>query len=313
MQDACAELSLHLAEVRFGVRSAGEAVRAGAAARADVVTLEGAALTVELDEGGVRALNAAASTPKRYETLSSLLLNESAGFVAAFNGSLAAQLAKVVAEREAEGESGAADADHAVGDAGLAGFDVVFLRHGNTGKAEVDIDRALTERGREQAVSAADFLRGLPVAPLVACSSAGRCVETVTLALRAAGHAFELVTCPSIYDVIFQPSSTAEVWTRLGYAPLRAYRAEGAAICDRFDEYARVCLAEIDGVAAKVVANGARRTLVVCGHAVYLPSLALALATRRNLPQASLDAILDCNTPEAGGYLVTADAARLLP
>ena len=115
-----------------------------------------------------RALNAAASTPKRYETLSSLLLNESAGFVAAFNGSLAAQLAQVVAEREAEGESGGVDADH------LAGFDVVFLRHGNTGKAEVDIDRALTERGREQAVSAADFLRELPVAPLVACSSAGR-------------------------------------------------------------------------------------------------------------------------------------------
>ena len=114
------------------------------AARADVVTLEGAALTVELDEGGVRALNAAASTPKRYETLSSLLLNESAGFVAAFNGSLAAQLAQVVAEREAEGESGGVDADH------LAGFDVVFLRHGNTGKAEVDIDRALTERGREK-------------------------------------------------------------------------------------------------------------------------------------------------------------------
>ena len=122
MQDACTELTLHLAEVRFGVRSAGEAVRAGAAARADVVTLEGAALTVELDEGGVRALNVADSTPKRYETLSSLLLNESAGFVAAFNGSLAAQLAKVAAEREAEGESGGVDADH------LAGFDVVFLR-----------------------------------------------------------------------------------------------------------------------------------------------------------------------------------------
>ena len=119
MQDACAELTLHLAEVRFGVRSAGEAVRAGAAARADLVTLEGAALTVELDEGGVRALNAAASTPKRYETLSSLLLNESAGFVAAFNGSLAAQLAKVVAERdverEAEVESGA-DGDAAEAD-----------------------------------------------------------------------------------------------------------------------------------------------------------------------------------------------------
>ena len=115
MQDACAELTLHLAEVKFGVRSAGEAVRAGAGARADLVTLEGAALTVELDEGGVRALNAAASTPKRYETLSSLLLNESAGFVAAFNGSLAAQLAAVVAEREAAGELGtdgdAAEAD----------------------------------------------------------------------------------------------------------------------------------------------------------------------------------------------------------
>ena len=96
------------------MRSAGEAVRAGAGARADLVTLEGAALTVELDEGGVRALNAAASTPKRYETLSSLLLNESAGFVAAFNGSLAAQLAAVIAEREAAGELGtdeAAEAD----------------------------------------------------------------------------------------------------------------------------------------------------------------------------------------------------------
>ena len=125
MQDPQAELSLHLAECRFGLREAGDAVRIGAAARAEIVTLEGGTLTVELDEGGVRALHSRLSTaasavpdgaPKRYETLSSLLLNESAGFVAAFNGSLAAQLRAVVAEREAEGlddAPGGADADAA--------------------------------------------------------------------------------------------------------------------------------------------------------------------------------------------------------
>ena len=56
----------------------------------------------------------------------------------------------------------------------------------------------------------------------------------------------------------------------------------------------------------------ARQTLCVFGHAVYLPSMALALAQQRGLSADNLDRVLDCNTAEASGYLVTADSVELL-
>ena len=204
----------------------------------------------------------------------------------------------------------------------LASFDVAFVRHGNTGPAASDLARALTDLGRQQCRSAAEgYVKRLaPIAPLVACSPAGRCVETATIALdegklvEGGKAAFLLVTCPSIYDVMMQPNSSSEIWKKLGYSPLRAYREGGQAIIDRLESYADTCLDEIAGVAARNSGSGdgERRTLVVCGHAVYLPSMALALASERQLGQTAIDAILDFNTTEVSGYLIKSDSVELL-
>lgn len=162
--------------------------------------------------------------------------------------------------------------------------------------------------------------RLVPIAPLVACSPAGRCVETANIALaegelvEGGKSAFELVTCPSIYDVMMQPNSSSDIWKKLGYAPLRAYRDGGKAVVDRLEAYADTCLNEIAGVAARNSGSGdgERRTLVVCGHAIYLPSMALALANERQIDQAALDSILDFNTTEVSGHLVKSDSVELL-
>ena len=47
------------------------------------------------------------------------------------------------------------------------------------------------------------------------------------------------------------------------------------------------------------------RTLLVCAHAVYAPAAALFIAEALGAEPDHLDRILDCNTKEAEGYLVT--------
>ena len=64
--------------------------------------------------------------------------------------------------------------------------------------------------------------------------------------------------------------------------------------------------------AAPAARTDARQTLAVFGHAVYNPSLTLLLATLRGLAEAEKEKIMQCNTQEACGYLVKADAVELL-
>lgn len=74
-------------------------------ALADVVTLEARKIILKLDDNGVRidsAIDDEAISPLSFDSVNSLLLNTSQGFVAHFNGSLAAALAQVVRERAAE-------------------------------------------------------------------------------------------------------------------------------------------------------------------------------------------------------------------
>ena len=75
---------------------------------------------------------------------------------------------------------------------------------------------------------------------------------------------------------------------------------------------ARVADVEGPAAAADVAADPApppRRapayTLLVCAHAVYIPSAALFVAEALGTSRAGVDAILDCNTQEAEGYLIT--------
>jgi len=199
--------------------------------------------------------------------------------------------------------------------ASLAAFNVAFIRHGNTGPATSDLARALTPKGRLQAAAArVSYVQQLtPIAPLVACSKASRCVDTATIALgggdRVVGGkgAFRIEVCDSIYDGSMQPGSSAsEAFQSLGYAPLRAYHQLDD-VRAQLEEYAATCMGEVAAVAEKCaekLEEGDSQTLLVCGHAVYLPSMALHLAQERGLPQKALDSILDYNTEEASGFLV---------
>ena len=202
----------------------------------------------------------------------------------------------------------------------LAAFDVALIRHGNTGPAATDLARTLTDKGSQQSKQAAAgyVTRRLgSIMPLVVCSAARRCAETATIAMmqgdavEGGKAAFEIVKCQHIYDGTMQPGGSA-VFQRIGYAPLRAYREDSAEMRELLDEYARESLAEVEAVAARAPPSDVRRTLCVFGHAVYLPSIALALAQQRGLGADSLDRVLDCNTAEASGYLVTADSVELL-
>lgn len=91
------------AQVRFGICTATDVTTDSAgAASVSITTMEDTTLEVQMSAAGVRVVEAAdggTTGPRCYDSLNSLLLNESAGFTSKFNGSLAAQLAAVAAER----------------------------------------------------------------------------------------------------------------------------------------------------------------------------------------------------------------------
>jgi len=91
---ALAELDAQVKEILFGVESATPAQEDGTAAVATVKLLDGEWLQLRLDMDGVHA------GEDSFDCVNSLLLNKSPQFAAAFNRSLAQQLAAVVAERE---------------------------------------------------------------------------------------------------------------------------------------------------------------------------------------------------------------------
>ena len=83
----------------------------GEGALASLVTLEENNVILLLDLGGVRAEKNSDVTPPTtvYDSVSSFLLNNSAGYKAHFNSSLFAALSKVAREREAEEAAGSGD------------------------------------------------------------------------------------------------------------------------------------------------------------------------------------------------------------
>lgn len=93
------ELDAQLKEVLFGIEYASAASADGTAALGTVVTLESLALAVRMDDGGVHVLSQDGQPVSSYDSVNSLLLNESAGFTVKFNESLSAALAAAVKEQ----------------------------------------------------------------------------------------------------------------------------------------------------------------------------------------------------------------------
>jgi broad specificity phosphatase PhoE len=219
---------------------------------------------------------------------------------------------------------------------------IAFLRHGNTAPSPTgaDFDRVLTDLGRDQSRQAGRAF-GAEMRPYrkVLVSPAPRTVETAQLFLQEAKAAAaavapaatgasvsaglsstaDLSLVPGLYDGAMQPEGSA-LFRRLGYAPLRAY-VEAEDPADR--DAARRVLGQYAALVAREVHRHLRQlggqprsppqqaaslepvgTLLVVGHAIYLPAAALGVAELCGCSKNERDVLLDTDTQEAQGYCV---------
>ena len=203
-----------------------------------------------------------------------------------------------------------------------------FLRHGKTGpapKGGVDFDRQLVDEGKNQArKSGSVFGQTLkPFYPIALVSPAPRTAETAELFLEASGSgggSTFLLPVPILYDGTMQPKGKGP-FQKLGYSPLRDYiqneddqlREDSRQV---LGEYAsNVVEATIDALIqdnqsdSRVVKESS--TLLIVGHAIYLPAAALAFASLICEKDDMLDVIMDRNTAEAEGYLLDVRKKRI--
>jgi broad specificity phosphatase PhoE len=212
---------------------------------------------------------------------------------------------------------------------------VTFLRHGNTAPSPTgaDVDRKLTELGRDQSRQAGRAF-GATLWPYrnVLVSPSPRTVETARLFLEEASAAMaatgaselagslsavDLSLVSGLYDGTMQPEGSA-LFRRLGYAPVRTY-VEADDPADRnaarrvLGEYSTFVACEIHrhmnepmlpSAAGDIPDSPDGTTVLVVGHAIYLPAAALGVAVLCGCSKDGQDALLDTNTKEAQGYCV---------
>ena len=204
----------------------------------------------------------------------------------------------------------------------LAPYDIAFIRHGNTGQAATDLARVLSEKGQQQCAKAATtYMTSFPapLAPFALTSPAQRCMETATLALRTSVPTPELIEVPTLYDGMLQPGA-ADAFNHLGYASLQTYLAESEECRTMLTTHGEQVMSAINAVVAvrTALSNGAeaasdqRQTLCVFGHAVYLSSAALRLATLRQQPNEGTALIMQTAMNEASGVWVGTHETRAL-
>jgi Histidine phosphatase superfamily (branch 1) len=212
---------------------------------------------------------------------------------------------------------------------------IAFLRHGNTAPAEngVDFDRVLTPLGRDQSREAGRAL-GARLLPFrkVLVSPAPRTVETAQHFFEEAAssaasskHLSPSVHDPTarastqvltlvqgLYDGTMQPEGSV-LFRKIGYATLQSY-VDANDPADR--EVARRVLGEYSTLVAHEIlqtlrllppeaeqsatSNGA--TMLLVGHAIYLPAAALGIS--RLCGCSNQELLLDTNTKEAHGYCI---------
>lgn len=107
------ELDAQLQEIRYGIQSATSASLDGVAALCTIVTLEGVSLAIRMDDAGfhILQLEGGSASTSSYDSVNSLLLNESVGFTAKFNESLSAALAAAAQEQGTQQRWADADED----------------------------------------------------------------------------------------------------------------------------------------------------------------------------------------------------------
>mmetsp|Transcript_16842 Transcript_16842/g.24651 ORF Transcript_16842/g.24651 Transcript_16842/m.24651 type:complete len:275 (+) Transcript_16842:179-1003(+) len=230
----------------------------------------------------------------------------------------------------------------------LAGIKrVAFLRHGNTSPSPNgnDFERTLTTLGENQA-RAAGLCFGAhklkPFYPQILCSPAPRCVSTANIFIDAAlndgdtllfsqskvGNTDDLqaeasspvlALIPSLYDGTMQPEGS-RIFKKHGYAPIREY-LEDPDVEDRkvandiLGAYGRDALESMITTLVEsntsTLDNNLGRTLLVIGHAIYLPAAALCLAYVCECDAKGEELILSTNTREAEGYAIDVSEGKV--
>lgn len=196
---------------------------------------------------------------------------------------------------------------------------VGFLRHGKTAPSPgVDFDRVLNEEGRNQAKQASlAFGRKLcPLFPSVLVSPAPRTVETAEIFLShlpTTGRV-DLARFDALYDGSMTPKGSV-LFKKLGYAPLRDYlenendadRADSQEVLGAYAHYFLDAMVDAVLTTASRTSSGdvsieKGSTILMVGHAIYLPAAALAVSTLLRCNNAGM--ITNAHTREAEGYLI---------
>jgi broad specificity phosphatase PhoE len=195
---------------------------------------------------------------------------------------------------------------------------IVFLRHGQTGLSNgVDFDRMLTDEGRSQArVAGASFGSDLkPFYSSLLVSPAPRTMETAHIFLDAAdANETELKPLPVLYDGTMQPKGSP-IFRKIGYAPLQDYLLHEEDAQDAqhiLGDYAHSVVEALMDIVEQegAAAESPGCTLLMVGHAIYLPAAALGVASLLGCDD-DLDVILSTSTKEAEGYIVDIDDASV--
>ena len=211
---------------------------------------------------------------------------------------------------------------------------IAFLRHGKTGPKPdwgTDFDRVLTEEGREQArISGASFGRDMlpPYHGMAIVSPAPRTMETAKIFLEAAGasSSVQLEAAAEVYEGTMQPGGP-KLFAKIGYAPLADYVRNNSNDLDRatarrlLGAYAHRVVDILYNTVTKNTADSVNadglgvndskvptRTLLLVGHAIYLPAAALGVASLVGCDTTVQEMILTTPTREAEGYLIHLDA-----
>lgn len=199
-----------------------------------------------------------------------------------------------------------------LGQAGISR--VAFLRHGNAPSLEgggggTDFDRQLSELGKAQAKSSGETF-GRELSPYqVLASNSPRTVDTARIFLDAAGATSTTVRPePILYDGTMQPGGS-DLFLRIGYSSLRTYvynpDKQDRSLARRLvGGYAGEVINRMLKVALESSPEERNSTLLMVGHALYLPAATLGVATTAGCSQEDQDLILDDQTQEAEGYLV---------
>jgi hypothetical protein len=208
---------------------------------------------------------------------------------------------------------------------------IAFIRHGQTSAAAdgIDFNRQLSDLGISQARQAgtsygrSDLLS--PLFPLVMVSPAPRTIDTAKHFLEAAVATAtdaivpEIVPVDIAYDGTMQAGGSA-LFQRIGYRPLRDYlespdandRETARRLMGQYAHNIAEAIVRTAAMAAPARSTSTKETppstLLFFGHAVYLPSAALGVASLAGVDQDhGLSCLLDSRTEEAEGYLVDLD------